>query len=61
MVPAREVRAPDRAFEKDVADLGELVLCVEEDQVARGMAGAMQDIEGLLANSTVCSRVSRCA
>src|SRR6516165_8458774 len=45
---ARQVGAPDRTVEQDVADMGEAQLLAEIDHAARRMTGAMQDVEGKL-------------
>ena len=47
---AGHVGAADRAVEQHVADMGEAHVLVEEHHAARRMAGAMQDVEGQLAD-----------
>ncbi len=45
MISAREVRAPDRSLEKDVAHLGQPVPGMKKDQVPRRVTGTMQNLE----------------
>src|SRR5690606_24275068 len=49
MVAAREVRATDRPVEQHVAHDGEPRLAMEEHDMPRRVAGAMDDLERLLA------------
>jgi len=49
MIAAQEVGAPDRALKQHVADLGEAGLAVEEDHMARRVAGAVEDLPPRLA------------
>ena len=50
VIAAGQIGAPDRAVEQDVADMGEAQFLVEEHHAARRMAGAMQDVEGQIAD-----------
>src|SRR5690606_23472574 len=50
MVAAREVRAADRALEQHVSDDRELARPVKEHDVARRVAGAVDDLERKLAD-----------
>jgi len=45
MVSARKIRASDRAAKEDVADLGELRLGVDEDDMAWRVPGAVDHVE----------------
>ncbi len=49
MVAAREVGAADRAAEQDIPHLGEPRLAMEEDHMAGRVAGAVDHLEGGLA------------
>lgn len=49
VIAFREVRPANRAAEQDVADKGELARLVIDDDMARGVAGAVGDAETLVA------------
>ena len=46
VIAAGEIRTPDRALEQHVPDLHQAGLGLVEDDVARGMAGAVDDLQG---------------
>ena len=50
MISAWKVGAADRSLEQHVAHLGEASLAIEKDNVARGVAGAVPDLEYRLAH-----------
>lgn len=45
MITLREIRAPDTALKKDIADRRQLGVRLEENDMARRMSGAMPNIE----------------
>jgi hypothetical protein len=49
MVAIGKVGAPDRALEQHVAEYGKVRGVVDEDDVARGVTRAVQDLEAVLA------------
>src|SRR3954464_6782081 len=51
MAAAGQVGAADRAVEQDVADMREAQAPIEKDDAAGRVAGAVQDLEGQLADA----------
>ena len=45
VIATREIRPSNRALEQDVSDLGQPARCVEEDDMTRGVARAMQYVK----------------
>jgi len=59
LVAAREIPAPDRAAEQDVADQRQIRIPVVEDDMAGRVPGAVADREGQLASVTSSSSSSQ--
>ena len=54
MIAARKISTADRALEKHISYPGQLLALVQEYHVARRVARAMEDLEGLLSD---CDRI----
>jgi hypothetical protein len=50
MLAAGEVRAPNGPLEQDVPDLGQTSVGIVKDDVARGVAGTVDDLQGSIAD-----------